>query len=217
MDLRGVILSGPMYSGKDTVGAFIIDKVVNRWGTRFAWADPLKREVADIIEQATGRTYSINMVNKNKVQLRPLLCAWADYRRNQDPDYWVKIAENMMQEYEDGWRKAECEPPILWINTDTRYPNELSLTDSGFICIRLTVSREKQEERMLSRDGKLDTRVLDFPHESELLLKYLDNLDFMPNNTYRVDSDRPLKDVCKHVEAILAQHQVYTVRTLPNE
>lgn len=217
-EIRGILFSGPMYSGKDSVCNWLKDRVINRKVQRFAWADPLKMEVANFIRPFTSTVFGIENINKNKVELRPMLCAWADYRRNEDPDYWVKASLAEIDREEYMWALLKYAPPILWVNTDTRYRNELAFIDKNFICIRLTVSREKQEQRMIERDGKLDLTVLDHPHESELQLKYLDTANLCElNGVYRVDSDKPLKDVYRDVEAILAQHQVYTLRTLPNE
>jgi hypothetical protein len=119
---------------------------------RYAFADELKVEVFDWLQSNAfveayfspfllpevfiggfywNRTYSreekIAFVDKNKVVLRPLLQKWGtEFRRAQDPDYWVKKTLSLIQE----------EKPQVAVITDMHFLNETKICDVQVNVIR---------------------------------------------------------------------------------
>jgi hypothetical protein len=126
-------------SGKDTAVAEIIkqrglttieavlDKTVERYDIRrFAFADALKREVAEAAQAAGGLENLINSMRPQLpdwVQYEPgaekprLLLQWwgGDFRRSQDSEYWVRQLA----------QQIELEKPQFALISDLRYLNEL--------------------------------------------------------------------------------------------
>lgn len=84
------------------------------------------------------------------------------FRRAQDPDYWVKLAvANATQAIEKG------QYPYF---TDARFPNEVqALVDMGALAVRLELTPEEQARRLQGRDGRVpDAKELN--HQSETAL-----------------------------------------------
>lgn len=100
-------LVGGMGSGKDTVFK-LIKKHYNE-AVRVAFGDAVKEEVS----VATG--VSVAQIEAEKERFRTLLQAWAtEFRRHDDPDYWVRI----------GIKKATEVNARTVIFTDVRFLNE---------------------------------------------------------------------------------------------
>lgn len=107
-------LVGKKRSGKDTAYSIIEHQAFLSGirAARFAFADPLKSELAS----AFGTTPEA--INSNKEQYRYLLQAWGEARRNLvGKDYWInKAIESVM-----------ANPPEVAVFTDCRYLNEADL------------------------------------------------------------------------------------------
>lgn len=120
--------------------------------------------------------------------VRTLQLYGTDFRRQQDPDFWVKLAvQRAEQEISEG------RFPYF---TDARFPNEVSgLSAIGGVSVRLDVSQEEQARRLLERDGRVpDPEELD--HISETAL------DDYPNFDVRVQGlgvDHTLKLIMAHM------------------
>jgi hypothetical protein len=94
----------------------------------------------------------IAWVNDHKKHLRRLLQWWGtEYRRGQDPDYWVMVGIRRIQEAITSTRYG------VIISDDCRFQNEVdALRDLGFTVIRIDVDPDVQKARILARDGFFD-------------------------------------------------------------
>jgi hypothetical protein len=205
--IKGILLSGKMLSGKDQVANHIENIVLDRTIVKIPWAYALKNEVASALA-LIGRNVAINDIDKNKGLYRPLLQAWAAINRYFDPDHYVKEGLNMMLAAATV-AQIEGKPPVLFINTDTRYPNELVVRKDKFIAIRLVVSRKKQIERGKKLYGRISVDALNHPSETALDMIEQGKLDpRYPDAAfdYIIDSDRSLPEVYKDIDNILAQN-----------
>lgn len=175
--------SGHMGAGKDSVAPLVMTGLSERHAINApiihgSFATPLRAEIDDIIQlilimgvEGVSRTLSetfdihgsslttaldvvsalapdvingsVSSSRDRTDSTRFALQTWGtEVRRAADPDYWVRKA------------MAEWEHPGTHYYTDARFPNELdAVHDSGGIVIRLLVSPEEQERRILSRDG----------------------------------------------------------------
>lgn len=111
--------------GKDTVGEYL----VKQYGfVRHAFADPLKEEVNAILS-VFGRRYR----EEDKEILRPLLIAWGEYRRHQNPGYWSNFLMGDIK-----WDLARETIQAHHVVTDVRYPNEAdAIRKLGGIIVRI--------------------------------------------------------------------------------
>lgn len=94
--------------------------------------------------------------------VRTLQLYGTDFRRKQDPDFWVKLAvQRAEQEISEG------RFPYF---TDARFPNEVSgLAAIGGVSVRLDVSPEEQARRLQARDGRVPDPA-ELAHVSETAL-----------------------------------------------
>ena len=96
-------------SGKDAAAKALRE----RGFTRVAFADELKDELAEVF----GLT--LQELEDNKEEWRPLLVEWGRARRRQDPAYWIKKASLTVDLIEGSALGAQH-----IVVTDVRYPNE---------------------------------------------------------------------------------------------
>lgn len=104
-------LAGKKKSGKDTSFG-IIKTIANTSGftiSRVAFADALKAEVAEMCG------IGVEEIEKRKDYFRPLLQWWGQYRRDVNPDYWIRMADAVIDD-------SDSEIVVI---TDVRYLNEL--------------------------------------------------------------------------------------------
>lgn len=102
-------LLGKAGAGKDSFFAALGKAGVDC--KRFAFADELKREVAD----ALG--VSVVEINANKPAYRPVLQWWGEWRRGQNENYWVEKVAARIDREKPEWQGVA-------VITDVRYPNE---------------------------------------------------------------------------------------------
>ncbi len=218
---RIILVSGKMLSGKNHVVNHIERVLSPRFDVRtFAWAAPLKEITAILASLLQERDVTVADIEANKSLYRPLLQVVGRFQRDRDPDYWVKAGLG-----EIGFLERAIPPqgkPIIWLNSDTRYPNELSVP--GAVSIRLAVERENQLARMLRRDGKADPSVLE--HESETILDETEHTSLLvkwglaPADTMRplfdfIIPDAPLEEVYAEVDSILGLLGLLDVSRVP--
>lgn len=136
-------ISGKKQAGKDTLCDLLI-KAADAKGTRIAFADALKEEVA----RACGVT--VEFINANKEMFRPILQWWGtDFRRKlKGETYWVdKAIVKISQAIKSG--------KDLIIIPDVRFRSEaLTLLDLGAHVIR--VSRPEQAGDTHASETELD-------------------------------------------------------------
>ena len=115
---------------------------------------------------------------------RAVLQFWGtDVRRNQDDNYWVKLAIASTIE------KLSAGESVFV--TDARFPNEIdSLTALGAFTVRLKVSTEVQAARIFARDG-IVPKPEALAHISETAL---DEYERLGRFTAVVDTDSLTRD-----------------------
>lgn len=190
-----IVISGKMGFGKDYVGRLIKNKYSNI--EKISFADALKEEVEYIIDLIKNNSSLENIAKKMNVTkdevlpiyramvqfdnindlsvknknstIRFMLQYWGtDVRRNNNENYWV-------QKTIDKILKINKSEKVALI-TDGRFINEIKgVSDLGGITIRLEISKEKQIENLLNRDGVLPNEEA-FNHPSET--SYLEYKDF---------------------------------------
>ena len=118
-----------MRSGKDTIADYLVREHVHY--ARFGFADALKGEVA------FGLSCSSRALDQEPLrsQIRPVLQAWGtEFRRGQDPDYWVKKAAEKI----DSWRRVTRTALVF---ADVRFRNEIGMLRSrGFVIVKVDMS-----------------------------------------------------------------------------
>ena len=159
---RWIGLTGPMGAGKDyafntmlTMGAHVM---------RMSFADGLRIE----IQQTLGLEHPIQ---KPYTELERKLQQWwgTDYRRAEDPDYWVRLAEHRAE-------VLEAETGLTPVFTDVRFPNEADMiTRHGGLLVQVLAGKKIREVRLGMEPPQ---------HESETALAgYL-----WPTDTYALHS-----------------------------
>lgn len=120
-----IIFSGKQYSGKDTAGKIMLEKLT----------DYKRCAMGDIIKITYGKKHNLTYeeIEANKSEYRAGLIELGNWGRQQDPDYWLKkILE------EDG----------NIIVTDVRVPHEYEIfKKAGAISIRVEASRQTRMAR----------------------------------------------------------------------
>ena len=204
-----IVIAGKMGYGKDYVGNLIKDNFSNV--EKISFADALKEEVEYIINLIRNNSslehiaYEMNVskdeikplyiamiafkdineltVKKKNSTLRFMLQYWGtDVRRKNNENYWVQKTVDKILEINKLGNVA--------LITDGRFPNELKgVSELNGITIQLDISREKQIENLLNRDGILPNKEA-FNHPSET--SYLEYKDFDLILTEDILSDKDL-------------------------
>lgn len=212
--MKSISFSGKIASGKDTMGVMFMKAFPQ--AKHLAFGDALKAELNEYLNYLRDNKKAnkpedmdIEVFNELKkiaqssdhsaydktVEIRRALQLYGtDYRRKNDPDYWVKKCEAIMLE----------NPDDVYCVTDARFKNEIKMLEShGFNLVRLDVETKDQIERIKKRDGVVLDKI-NFNHKSEN--DYLDCADFdlilntskldpymcfyvLLNNLYGVESD----------------------------
>ena len=190
-----IVIAGKMGYGKDYVGNLIKNSFSNI--EKISFADSLKEEVEHIINLTRNNSslehiaYEMNVskdeikplyiamiafkdineltVKKKNSTIRFMLQYWGtDVRRKNNENYWVQKTVDKILEINKLGNVA--------LITDGRFPNELKgVSELNGITIQLDISKEKQIENLLNRDGILPNKEA-FNHPSET--SYLEYKDF---------------------------------------
>lgn len=107
--------------------------IAHTLGHTISFAGTLRYEVAETLADATGEpvmTWVDRMLDPaTKDEYRDLLQAWGSFRRQRDPDYWVRQVERRI--------RILSNADVLCVD-DARMPNEYTmLKRMGFYFIRL--------------------------------------------------------------------------------
>lgn len=199
-------------TGKDTLA----DRLVKGWGYRkMSWADPV-RDIAAMAYDLDPRdpvSYSAFKAGKFAVR-RPdgsieeitgtqvLQRIGTDAIRDHlDADFWIKAGLRRMDQSADVWEVTstirydehstvvtdQSAHPIRWVNTDTRFPNEVdALRSRGFRIVGLSCPEDVRRNRLIARDGLYDEAAQNHPSETSVTL---DDCDMI------VDVNAPIEQV----------------------
>ena len=199
-----LVLSGKMGSGKDTVAPVVLVSLGVTDATHLYYASALKDEADRMFEfikqgnnaQELGAAFDLNDEHSQILYDAVAEDLWAnpelhsrnrsggirlflqvlgtDVRRAVQPDYWVNIC---MQEAVE--QLAAGNNIFL---TDARYPNEIEkATDLGAFAVRLELTEDTQEVRLLERDGVLPEKAA-LDHISENALNDFDGFSLVLDN-----------------------------------
>ena len=162
---RWIGLTGPMGAGKDYAFKTMLDmgaKVV-----RVSFADGVRREIEDELGLTEPLTKPYSPLE------RRLLQWWGtDFRRAQDPGYWVKRAENVAL--------SQTKTPVF---TDVRFPNEADMIRwNGGILVRVSAPEPMRAARlgMTPPNHRSETALdgYDWPDSTEILYSRADTNEY---------------------------------------
>ena len=214
-----IVIAGKMGYGKDYVGNLIKDNFLNI--EKISFADALKEEVEYIINlvksnysleniakemnvtkdevlpmyEAIFQFDNVNelTVKKKNSTIRFMLQYWGtDVRRKNNENYWVQKTVNKILEINKLGNVA--------LITDGRFPNELKgVSELNGITIQLDISKEKQIENLLNRDGILPNKEA-FNHPSETSYLEYKDFDLILTEDILSDNDLILSEIKKTID-----------------
>jgi hypothetical protein len=194
--IPGVVISGKKFAGKDELFLHF-ERVVDRMTVLHRWATSLRMDCVEMMA-AVGVSITFNdLVDRGKKEMFVGLLQWygTDFRRREDPDYWVHRG---MQEI-DKWRQIPRYQDAFVVNTDTRFSNEVLIPkQKGFISIRLEVSPENQRQRAACLG--LELTEAHRLHSSELALDKFTQFDAV------IDTNCPIEEVWRNADEVLRRY-----------
>lgn len=141
-----VAISGKQQSGKDTLGQMLRERIPG--AIRLAFADALKAELA------TACGVSVEAIEANKEWYRGGMQWWGEWRRWQDPEYWIQRL------VASAGRPENRGAPLLVV-TDLRYMNEYDwVTARGGYRVRIHRTANHPDTHHSETD--LDRHYFDF-------------------------------------------------------
>ena len=215
-----IVIAGKMGYGKDYVGNLIKNNFSNI--EKISFADALKEEVEHIINLTRNNSslehiaYEMNVskdeikplyiamiafkdineltVKKKNSTIRFMLQYWGtDVRRKNNENYWVQKTVDKILEINKLGNVA--------LITDGRFPNELKgVSELNGITIQLDISKEKQIENLLNRDGILPNKEA-FNHPSETSYLEYKDFDLILTEDVLSDNDLILSEIKKTIDS----------------
>jgi dephospho-CoA kinase len=151
--MKIILLSGFAGAGKDTVASILVKQ---KGYTRFAFADPIKEEMAtelnlpvDVFHTVEGKRRVVNGKT-----LRQYCIDHGERRRSEDPEYWVKeTAKRILQ--------SDQEKIVIsdWRLLPELFGLQKAFPDAQFIPIRI----EKSQQYVSSVPDYTEYGLLGFP------------------------------------------------------
>ena len=135
-----IAMTGKAGAGKDHIADYIIDLAaedLDLVGVKIPWARAVRQE----IEHELGDVFLPELYKKpTSYAVRRLLQFWGtDFRRAEDPDYWVKR----------GLEAADASYADFVVFSDTRFPNEVdAVLERGGHVILVEATEETRIERI---------------------------------------------------------------------
>lgn len=188
---------GKMASGKDTMGYYFKRAFAN--SQKLSFGGELKKETQSFLDKVRknnnykpddmpDKLYeqmkelalkSNKKITERTSENRTLLQLYGtEYRRSQNPNYWVDKVRKVIEE----------NPDVVFYITDARFINEIEmLKEENVFLVKLEIKETTQKERILNRDGLLPTEE-QRNHPSELECDTFKNYDMV------VKSDNQLPD-----------------------
>lgn len=204
--ITGLVVSGKKFAGKDTLLEHLRAVIADYYVVRHKWADSLRRDIIKMLA-AVGITVTMEELETPGLKEKyTALLQWygTDLRRAKDPDYWVSrgIIEMLSKNYVV---RGQGDLPVMadpfWVNTDTRFPNEVLLPRRhGFLSVRLNVGREEQYLRALVLGQEFNERLR--LHSSELALDDFGGFDLV------VDANRDPREIHADVDRFLIERGI---------
>lgn len=147
-------LTGKMATGKDTF--FEQAKASGYHTMRLSFADAVREEVEHYI--ADGMFLPAIRTKPYSDEARALLQWWGtDFRRAQDPEYWLKVIRNALNVIKA--RDEAMGTSTLVFITDVRFPNEADIVkEFGGTIVRLEVPLSVRCDRLKMKPDQLETR-----------------------------------------------------------
>lgn len=165
MDTKLIGFAGMQGAGKDFMHSYFQKTLLpGQTVKRVAFADGVRREVAEEVLDAIGQdniTLGLGTWKKPYTDgQRFLLQQWGtEFRRAQDPDYWVKYGLEYIKKNE---HHAD-----LWCITDVRFANEAeAIQAEGGVVALVTAAPEVRAERNGVSLEELERQAL---HASEVI------------------------------------------------
>lgn len=197
--IPGIVLSGKKFSGKDSVFNYIRTSLAGRPVAHHKWATALREDAIRMMAAVGVQVTVEDLLDRERKEPFVGLLQWygTDFRRNQDPDYWVIRGMHEIEATNEGYNvRWPGAAPLFWVNTDTRFPNEVLIPKQhGFVAVRLEVSPELQYQR--AKALGLSFNELLRRHVSETALDGFDGFDIT------VDANQPLPNMLADIEGVL--------------
>lgn len=194
-------LNGPIGVGKTSLMDFFKRDGYNVIHTPIA--GPLRREVCD----ALGLP-SLTWLEENKNVVRPVLVAWAEFKRSQDEDYWIRKLVDVLGARDVMFGQYLTGKDIFYID-DMRYYNEfLALKALGAVTIRLDRPSEESIAYMVEKGSTQEGArfVIESRGETELPA-HAAEFDLRYDGTRR----RPLRSLYEDIKFDLQRLDVLKV------
>lgn len=197
--MKNIAFSGKKGSGKDTMGRYFSKAFPN--SVQISFAGELKRESQAFIDELRSGNLEkpedmpIKVFNKikdialstgheevtshSKEMTTVLQLYGTDYRRFNNPNYWVDKVEGVLKE----------NPNTIYYITDGRFLNELEmLYDNNCFIVKLEVDEEEQLDRLAFRDGERPDEE-QMKHISENEFENFKHFDFVINSTNKTSQE----------------------------
>lgn len=151
--MRWVGITGRAGAGKDYLASQLID--THTAFVRTSFASALRGEIEEVLGVDIPELYK----KPTDPDVRRLLQWWGtDFRRAEDPDYWVKRAEEKAHSLAERGRV-----PVF---TDVRFPNEADMiVRNGGLIVRVSARKSVRRRRLgtLPVDHPSETAMDDYP------------------------------------------------------